>query len=378
MKFRPHALRSLPRGFTLVEVLASCAVLAILLTVLLSMTAEVQKTSRITQGKTEQFREARVAFETITRRLSLATLNTYWDYDDRSNPKNYNRQSELRFKCGYSNAYGGKLGLLPSDAQSTTHSIFFQAPLGFTTDSTTYGGMESMVNTWGYYIEFGSDANLRPSVINTVGIPERKRFRLYELMEPSESLSIYNYTSGNDTSGNPKSWSYRGMEWFQDPLNKPGRTSRVLANNIIALVFIPRDPNLEAQQKEALTSDYNYDSSPEDKSLLTDKSQLGNKFWSENQLPPYIQVTMVAIDEQSAARLAANYGDAKPDIIQPQWFTDNRISADGKIYEDYEKDLNEYLRQQLSGKWDPKERVNYRIFTSNVAIRGAKWSPGDY
>jgi uncharacterized protein (TIGR02599 family) len=368
MKFRPYAFRSLLRGFTLVEVLASCAVLAILLTVLLSMTAEVQKTSRLTQGKTEQFREARVAFETITRRLSLATLNTYWDYDDRSNLKNYNRQSELRFKCGYSKPYDGKLGLLPSDAQSTTHSIFFQAPLGFTTDSTTYGGMESMINTWGYYIEFGSDVNLRPSVINTVGIPERKRFRLYELMEPAESLSLYKYTSGNDTSGNPASWSYRGMEWFQDPLNKPGRTSRVLADNIIALVFIPRDPNLEAQQKKALTSDYNYDSSPENKVQL----------WSENQLPPYIQVTMVAIDEQSAARLEANYGDSMPTMIKPQWFTNNTISADGKIYEDYEKDLNEYLRQQLSGKWDPKERVNYRIFTSNVAIRGAKWSPGNY
>lgn len=367
MKFRPHTLRSLSRGFTLVEVLASCAVLAILLTVLLSMTAEVQKTSRLTQGKTEQFREARVAFETITRRLSLATLNTYWDYDDRSNPKNYNRQSELRFKCGYSNAYGGKLGLLPSDAQSTTHSIFFQAPLGFTTDSTTYGGMESMVNTWGYYIEFGSDANLRPSVINTVGIPERKRFRLYELMEPSESLSLYKYTSGNDTSGNPASWSYRGMNWFQDPLDKTGRTSRVLADNIIALVFIPRDPNLEAQQKKALTGDYIYDSSPENKLQL----------WSENQLPPYIQVTMVAIDEQSAARLAANYGDTKPGIIQPQWFTNNRISADGKTYEGYEEDLG-WLRRQLSGEWNPKERVNYRIFTSNVAIRGAKWSPGNY
>jgi uncharacterized protein (TIGR02599 family) len=290
-------------------VLASCAVLAILLTVLLSMTAEVQKTSRLTQGKTEQFREARVAFETITRRLSQATLNTYWDYtyDKNGNPLKYIRQSELRFKCGYSkDSWNGErtvTGLLPSDAQSTTHSIFFQAPFGFTTDSSTYGGMESMVNTWGYYIEFGSDANLRPEVLKTAGVPERKRFRLYELMEPSESLTLYEYTSGkqNVAPFNPKNWTYRDMEWFQKPLNKTGRTSRVLADNVIALIFMPRDPNLEAKEKKALTSDYNYDSSPETSPATPDKLQL----WSENQLPPYIQVTMVAIDEQSAARLAA-------------------------------------------------------------------------
>ena len=73
---------------------------------------------------------------------------------------------------------------------------------------------------------------------------------------------------------------------------------------------------------------------------------------------------MVAIDEQSAARLAANYGNNMPSMIQPQWFTDTSK---------YEEDLD-WLRQQLSGKWDSKERVNYRIFTSNVAIRGSKWT----
>lgn len=344
MKFRPHALPSLPRGFTLVEVLASCAVLAILLTVLLSMTAEVQKTSRLTQGKTEQFREARVAFETITRRLSQATLNTYWDYDSATNPTKYIRQSELRFKCDLSSV------LLPSDAKTITHGVFFQAPFGFTNDSGAYGGMESMVNTWGYFIEFGSDANLRPPFLNTVGVPDRKRFRLYEMMEPAENLTLYQKTSGNPF--------YNGMDWFRAPLGNTNRTSRVLADNIIALIIIPKDP-----AKLDLSTNYGYDSSP--------NGDASDETIKEHQLPPFLQVTMVAIDEQSAARLAANYGNNMPDIIKENefsWFKDtSRYEADMKS-----------LREQLSGKWNPKERVNYRIFTSNVAIRGAKWSHGGY
>lgn len=325
------------RGFTLVEVLASCAVLAILLTVLLSMTAEVQKTSRLTQGKTEQFREARVAFETITRRLSQATLNTYWNYDSPTNPTKYIRQSELRFKCANFSI------MLPPGAESTTHGICFQAPFGFTNDSSAYGGMESMVNTWGYYIEFGSDANLRPPVLGTVGVPERRRFRLFEMMEPAENLTIYKHTSGNPF--------YNGMDWFRTPLTQTNRSSRVLADNIVALIFLPKDPT-----DLALSSDYGYDSSP--------NSNASDETSKEHQLPAYIQVTMVAIDEQSAARLAANYGNNMPSMIKPQWFTDTSK---------YEEDLD-WLRQQLSGKWDSKERVNYRIFNSNVALRGAKWS----
>lgn len=66
-------------GFSILEVLAASAVLALLLVAMISMTDQVQKTYRSTVGKAEQFREARVAFESITRRLSQATLNTYWD-----------------------------------------------------------------------------------------------------------------------------------------------------------------------------------------------------------------------------------------------------------------------------------------------------------
>jgi uncharacterized protein (TIGR02599 family) len=329
-----HAARAIRSraGFSILEVLVASAVLALLLVAMLSMTDQVQKTYRSTLGKAEQFREARVAFESITRRLSQATLNTYWDYDSPTTPTKYLRQSELRFLSGQASA------LLPAAISSTTHAVFFQAPFGFSSNST-YGGMESMVNTWGYFIEFGSDSALRPDPVNTAGVPDKYRFRLYEMMEPSESLSLYNYT-GNSTA----SKTYTGKTWFTDPLGLTNRSSRVLAENIVALIFRPLDPS-----SVSLTTNYTYDTAG-DGAIATQTA-------SEHQLPPYIEVTMVAIDEASARRLAS--GATPPDLGLTGLF----LSVAS-----YDTDL-ETLRTNLANL-----KINYRVFIANVSIQGAKWS----
>lgn len=326
-------------GFSLLEVLVASAVLALLLVAMLSMTDQVQKTYRSTLGKAEQFREARVAFESITRRLSQATLNTYWDYDSPTTPIKYLRQSELRFLSGNASGSSGLLSAVSPAISSTTHAVFFQAPFGFTSNSTAYGGMESMVNTWGYFIEFGSDSALRPDPVNTAGVPEKYRFRLYEMMEPSESLSLYKYT-GNSTA----SKTYTGKTWFTDPLDKTNRSSLVLAENIVALIFRPLDPS-----NASLTTNYTYDTAG-DGAIATQTA-------SEHQLPPYIEVTMVAIDETSARRLEA--GATPPDLGLTVLF---------QTVSNYDTDL-ENLRKNLADK-----RINHRVFTANVSIQGAKWS----
>jgi uncharacterized protein (TIGR02599 family) len=228
--------------------------------------------------------------------------------------------------------------MLPGAISSTTHAVFFQAPFGFTSNST-YGGMESMVNTWGYFIEFGSDSALRPDPVNTAGVPEKYRFRLYEMMEPSESLSLYKYT-GNSTA----SKTYTGRTWFTDALDQPNRSSRVLAENIVALIFRPLDPS-----NASLTTNYTYDTAG-DGAIATQTA-------SEHQLPPYIEVTMIAIDEASARRL--ENGSAPPDLGLTGLF-DSTSS--------YDTDLED-LRTNLADR-----QINYRIFTANVSIQGAKWS----
>src|ERR1043165_3679421 len=93
---------SRPPAFTLIEVMVSTSLLAILLMILLGIVNQTSATWRYSVSKVEQFRGARQAFESMTRRLSQATLNTYWDYDPPppKPPLKYIRQSDLRFVSG--------------------------------------------------------------------------------------------------------------------------------------------------------------------------------------------------------------------------------------------------------------------------------------
>ncbi len=328
---------SAARAFTIVEVLASTAVLALVLVLLVSMTDQVRKTYQFTKTKSEQFKEARAAFEAMTRRISQAVLNTYWDYDNPIKPTRYVRQSELRFRSGPASA------LLPPGTKTVTHAIFFQTLSGQVDDRTKYGGLENLLNTCGYFIEFGDDTAFRPPILPT-SFPKSYRFRLMELVEPSEQLSLYKYTFSDRT--------YNQFRWFLDPLARNPRPTRVLAENVVALILWPKDP-----ANNSLTSDYAYDTAP---------NNTPDQPWSEHQLPPMIQITMVVIDDESAKRLADFYGTSMPGFIQPHWFT---VSTQAQFDDDMS-----WLKRQLNGEFNPKERVNYRIFNTTVALRGAKWN----
>ncbi len=63
-------------GFTLVEVLVSAGIIVVIMVVLLAMTDQTQRLVKSTSAKVEQFQQARVAFEAMTRRLAQASLNS--------------------------------------------------------------------------------------------------------------------------------------------------------------------------------------------------------------------------------------------------------------------------------------------------------------
>jgi len=388
-----------PSGFTLVELLVSTAVLSLLLVLLVQSVGQTSDVLRYSTSKIEEFREARMGFESITRRLSQATLNTYWDYDNPQLPTRYERRSELRFTSGQADALLGTQNLSDGyKATRLTQCVFFHAPLGVssavaTNSDPAFRGLENLLNVWGYYVEFGDDSTLRPSFITKTVAPLRWRFRLMEFGLPSENVETYNLTSGL-VGALPKASTYSDTTWFTDPLSSTfkttGRTAMVhaMTENVIALVIIPRLPKREEKDLapannpdySPLAPLYSYDSSPAGASALQNDARYADARTNPiNQLPPVVQVTMVAMDETSALRLNLNGTTANPDLSgQADLFgikAKSQFQDTKKYTSDLLLDPTKTLDSDVSLEATLiKMKVNYRIFTSNVSIRSAKWS----
>lgn len=340
-------------AFTLIELLISMALLALILVVLLSMTTQTQKLWSNTRGKLEQFREARNAFESMSRRLRQATLNTYWDYQYPNNdttkaPTSYRRQSELRYLSGPASLLG-----LPSNAYG--HGVFFQAPLG-RSDVAANKPLNKLLNSVGYFVELNDGKDDLPSFFTSMA-PARNRFRLYEFVEPSESLTLYTKTSGQP--------NYTGRDWFTTPLATPSN-SRPIAENIVALIVRPL---YSVERKAGSTSaavalapDYIYDSSGALSGTAdTEARQL-------NQLPPSVQLTMVAIDEASAARLQQSDLEAIGKQVN-LLFSSGSANYDKNIGINSSAATGNSLEEYLA-----KQHINFRTFSGVVNIDGAKQS----
>ena len=354
-----------PSGFTLVEILLSTVILSVLMLVSVSALDQMSKSWSASKSKVEQFREARLAFELITRQLSQATLNSYWDYyytETKSNqppaslaatPSAYVRQSELRFRCD------AAVKLLGSDAKTAInpgHAVFFQAPLGV---SITMPGLGNLLNARGYYLQFGSDAENRPPFITEGGTPLRYRYRLMEYRPPAEKVTDgADSFKGNTIYSNPD-------DWFQQDLRK---SSHAVADNILVLLLSPRvsEEAAKTAKRDAWwpAPYYSYNSADVDNStpqvdsikVTSSKPDQG----TQHLLPPVIQVTMVAMDEASAARWASKNGDQPKDIL-------HEANAPFTSVSSYDSDLQK-LRDYLTS-----ERLNYRVFTTAVNLRNARW-----
>ena len=377
------------------------AVLLVLLVGLVGMVNQTSSLWRNTNGRIEQFRQAREGFEAMTRRLSQATLNTYLDYVDASGkprvfapnstsatvqafaPDHYARQSELRFLCG-----PGLAERNPMTPPRPTHSVFFQAPLGFVadgnpSDALSFGGLDNLLNTWGYYIEFNNDGkvgldvnknglNTKPTFVTT---PDRYRFRLMELMEASEQLSLYNYTSANPGL---KSSDQNGLNWFIDALPPlpssststvgtppPATWSHVLAENVVALVILPKlspaDQAAGSYFDRSLAPAYTYDST------LPGAGATDAALDSQNQLPPLLTVTMVAVDETTYSRFQ-NTSSAMPTSLGLDGLFQTVGDTRDATNKGFAHDLQTLQTNLQAG------HVNFRVFTTDVGIKAAKWS----
>ncbi|HSI86772.1 MAG: Verru_Chthon cassette protein C [Candidatus Methylacidiphilales bacterium] len=319
-------------GFTIVELLVSMLIMSVALLVLFSLIEQTSTVWRRSSDKMEAFQNGRAAFDLLTRSLSQATLNTYLDYDNITAPTTYLRKSDLRFLVTPAGAGG-----IPG-SQGTGQGVFFQATANRTDDSAAYGGMDGLLTTCGFYVEFGSDAASKPSFVTA---PARYRYRLMQLIVPTENNRIYAVTDNT---------------WFT------GFSSKALpvADNVIALILRPQDPGmttapaaLSGVTPPNLTANYTYNSAA---------TFSGTQPPTSNQLPPLVHVTMVVLDESSAKRL--ENGTTEPTAIKAAMadkFTDPA---------QYAADIDE-LEKALNTSLPP---LSYRIFTSVVPIRESKWT----
>jgi uncharacterized protein (TIGR02599 family) len=368
---KAHFPAAKSRGFTLLELLVSMAILAILMLVCTSAVDQTQKTWVYARSKVEQFREARTAFELITRNLSQATLNTYLDYyyqETNSNqpptsgtatPVGYVRQSELQFRTDFA---WQLLGSNASASANPGHAVFFQAPLGLSLQDP---GLGSLLNARGYFIKYASDESDRPPFVANSGVAPRFRYRLFEYRPPSEQNASAGASFKGDTIYTDPT------TWFQDDLTA---TSVAVADNVLLLLFSPRvsDDAAQATGKSPwwIAPNYRFNSLDRDNSTaaVDPVSVLSDGTLNQgtrNLLPPLMAVTMVAIDEASAQHWNDTRKNQAVDILGEAgaFFTDPAS---------YSSDLGK-LKSYLTD-----QKLNFRVFTATVILKNAQWDGTSY
>lgn len=331
------------RGFSLVELLVAMGILSVLMLMLTILLDQVQKSWTYAENRIGQFREARVAFDLLTKNVSQASLNTYWDLldeDDDGLVDGYFKTSELHFIT--MNADKLDRG---QTQQPSGHAVFFQAPLGFSTD---YRNLNNLFNGRGYFVAFGGDKKFKPSFVKS---PERYRFRLMEFRPPAESNQVF--ADGKEEREDDDRQEF--TDWFKQTgtVGDGDFESHLnpLAENIVTLVVSPRDSvdSIGRSRRETYSEIaplYAFDSNDADPDFET----------FGQQVPPLLRITMVAIDETSAVRL--ENGQTQPEVLPPGVFDDTQ---------NFEKDL-ETIADYMNGK-----NINYKVFSSIVMLRSSKW-----
>lgn len=335
--------RNARHGFSLVEVLVSMTILAILLMIIAQMIGMTQQTWSRSNARINQFREVRFAFDLITKNLSQATLGSYL-MDERETPgdptspvKRYLRKSDLQFICGEAQT------LVPAGGGRTSgHAVFFQAPLGVIGDPAN-AGLSSLLCARGYFVQYGSDEDFRPNFIKSIAA--KKRFRVMEYSPYAETNSIYSAPDG-------KWFEDAGTAIKNDETSDTRGFTRPIADNIILLLLSPRHKTeVNDDGDVSIAPKYEYDST---KIANSNTPEYPTEQGSQHLLPPLIRVVMVAIDEQTAERLElANKLEGL--VSSPTGAT---FGSAATLDRDLAT-LEESLRSM---------RVNYRVFSTTIGL----------
>jgi uncharacterized protein (TIGR02599 family) len=309
-------------------------ILIILVGIISSIGNLVMNTVTRTSSKIDAFASARAGFDILNQKLTQATLNTYWEYDNPLNPSLYRRASDLQF-------------VVRQNVQNSAYGqeVYFPSPEAYSKQSGVQS-VDGLLNACGFFVEYGSNASFRPTALSRAS-KLRYRYRLMQGFQPTENLSIYSRPYSSSSNG-----------WITDVCNYPppassGTSVTPLADNVIALIVWPRLSSADDSTGAKLAPNYQYDS--------MEGAKLTPQPITANQLPPTVQVSMVIISEAAASRIDTN-SDTPPAIIEEALkgkFTDVR---------QYKADLDT-LSTALSAK-----HIDFQVFNTTVPMRESKWS----
>jgi uncharacterized protein (TIGR02599 family) len=272
------------RGFTVIEMLVSAGIMAIILVCMATLINMISSAYQRTMGRLDSFETARAAFDTIGRVARQATLQSYVGYDTPIAPTAHVLKSDLHFITGRQDNLGlGSLRKGPSDA------LFFQAPLGLV-ESTALQRANTLLTSTGFFIAYGPDP-LRPNILSTTSVANRHRYRLYQFIEPREKMSLYSRTITMDDTIPVSAGAYSGHEWFSEPIAVEKRSIHPLAENIVALRIWPV-----------------YEGVPRKEWNSRNRAIPGTL----NRLPQALEVVMLVLNEKSAERLGESAGEIVP------------------------------------------------------------------
>ncbi|RBP45063.1 uncharacterized protein (TIGR02599 family) [Roseimicrobium gellanilyticum] len=339
-------------GFTLIELLLSITILSVVMLITMSLLNASLGQLRISEARFGQFREVQAAFDTMRLRLAGCEINPFYDYeykneDMNSVPIGYKLKSDLHFVTGP--VMAGEFPLLIS-GNHNGHGIFFHGTFGMTNE-TDWKGLGTLMNSWGYYLEFGDDTSARADFLNSENVPKRYRYRLKELQVPAELMRTY---AAKLNAGSSREDIFA---WFRDSLQAPENVHTV-AENIAAFVVTPlvpadsRNSNGALIGENGLAPTYYYDT----RNYQHARTNVAEV--TRHRLPPLLRLTLVALDEVSATKLEELNGQNKPDLGVDSLF------ADATRYNEDIQSLEARLQQM---------KLNYRVFSTTVRLRNARW-----
>jgi uncharacterized protein (TIGR02599 family) len=349
------------QAFSLIEVMVASSIAMVIIAVLLSVVSRVADGTRAAATQADHFQQAQRAFETLGRRIEQATLSSYWDsYSVNATVRRYQRMSELRFVCGPM-----QCGANPLDSAKPSvrpgHGVFFQTTSGRMVNDSDPAllGLGGLINSWGYFVEVGTDSASLPSFLAGKADLDAVAPRLVEICEPPKRLSIYGYTSGAP--------DYSGFEWFRVPL-ADATLRHIAAENIAVLLVQPKLtgqeaarllPGASAEERDALLAPqlFYHSGAPVPPGTPVDRNM-------RHRLPAMVELTMVALGSATVSRI---YSATSLDPLKVSDAFRNATSLRAELQGTSSAKQADSLEGRLVGL-----HANYRIFSATIPIRSAQ------